>query len=127
MSSAENKPLTIPPEREAEMTSAVRAFVRLLLDRIARLEARVEELERGQKTPQNSSLLPSTQHPHARPQPPKRKSKNKRDGQPGHEKHERPLIPTDQCDNFQTLKRTECRWGIIGICCCFVDDVNPFL
>ena len=85
------------------MTPAVRAFVKTLLDRIEKLEAEVE------MNPQNSSLPPSTQHPHARPQPPKRKSKKKRGGQPGHEKHERPLIPTEQCDDVQTLKPTECR------------------
>ena len=92
-----------PPEAQA--------IIRLLLARIAVLEARVEELERqvNGKTPQNSSLPPSTQHPHARPQPPQRKSKKKRGGQPGHEKHERPLIPTDQCDDVETLKPTECR------------------
>jgi transposase len=61
------------------------------------------------KTPQNSSRPPSTQHPHSRPQPPKRKSKKKRGGQPGHEKHERPLIPTNECDDVQRLKPTECR------------------
>ena len=73
--------------------------------------ARIDELERQAKgkTPQNSSLPPSTQHPHARPQPPRGKSKKKRGGQPGHEKHERPLIPTEQCDDVQTLKPTECR------------------
>jgi transposase len=109
MPSAKPDPLTIPPELEAEMTPAVRAFVGLLLDRIARLEARVEELERGQKTPQNSSLPPSTQHPHARPQAPGRKSKKKRGGQPGHKKHERPLIPTEDCDDVQSLKPVECR------------------
>ena len=109
MSSAVNKSIAIPLELEAEMTPAVRAFVNMLLDRIAKLEARVEELERGQKTPQNSSLPPSSQHPHARPQPPRRKSKNKRGGQPGHEKHERPLIPTSQCDDVQPLRPTKCR------------------
>jgi transposase len=102
MWSAKPNPLTIPPELEAEMTPAVRVFVETLLDRIAQLES-------GQKTPQNSSLPPSTQHPHARPQPPKRKSKKKRGGQPGHEKHERPLIPTDECDDVHPLKPTECR------------------
>jgi transposase len=61
------------------------------------------------KTPQNSSLPPSTQHPHARPRPPKRKSKKQRGGQPGHEKHERPLIPTEQCDKVETLKPEQCR------------------
>ncbi len=61
------------------------------------------------KTPQNSSLPPSTQHPHARPQPPRRKSKRKRGGQPGHEKHERPLIPSEDCNRVEPLKPTECR------------------
>ena len=103
MLSAKPSPLTISPELEAEMTPAVRAFVESLLERIRNLEARVG------LNPQNSSLPPSTQHPHARPQPRKRKSKKKRGGQPGHEKHERPLIPTEQCDDVQTLKPTECR------------------
>jgi transposase len=99
-----------PPEAQA--------IICLLLARIAELEtqvgelrARIEELERQVKgkTPQNSSLPPSTQHPHARPQPPKRKSKKKRGGQPGHKKHERPLIPTDQCAEVHPLRPTECR------------------
>ena len=87
------------------------ALIRLLLAKIAELEARIEALERQGKgkTPQNSSLPPSTQHPHARPQPPKRKSKKKRGGQFGHEKHERPLIRSDQCHDVQPLKPTECR------------------
>ena len=83
MSSAQNA-LTISPELDAEMTPAVRAFVESLLERIGKLEAIVG------LTPQNSSLPPSSQHPHARPQPPKRKSKKKRGGQPGHEKHSDP-------------------------------------
>jgi transposase len=92
-----------PPEAQA--------IIRLLLARIAELEARIEELQRQGKgkTPQNSSLPPSTQHPHARPQPPKRKSKRKRGGQPGHQKHERPLIPTEDCNHVEPLKPTECR------------------
>jgi transposase len=107
MSSKNVESITIPPELEAEMTPAVRAFVGLLLDRIAKPERRVEELERGPKTPQNSSLPPSSQHPHAKPRPPKRKSRKKRGGQPGHERHFRPLIPTDECDDVQPLKPTE--------------------
>ena len=103
MSSTENKPLTIPSELEAEMTPAVRAFVESLLEQIERFNVRVG------LNPQNSSLPPSTQHPHARPQPPKHRSKKKRGGQPGHEKHERPLIPTDQCDDVQRLRPSECR------------------
>jgi transposase len=111
MSSAKPPSTVIPPELDAEMTPAVRDFVRSLLARIAELEARIEELgRRGTgKTPQNSSLPPSTQHPHARPQPPRRKSKRKRGGQPGHEKHQRPLIPTEDCNHVKPLKPTECR------------------
>ena len=103
MSSVKPSPLTIPPELDAEMTPALRAFVESLLTRIAKLEARLG------LNPQNSSLPPSTQHPHAKPASPKRKSKKKRGGQPGHKKYERPLIPTDQCDEVQPLRPTECR------------------
>ena len=111
MSSAKPHPTAIPPELDAEMTPAVRAFVQSLLRSIGELEARIEELQRQAKgkTPQNSSLPPSTQHPHAKPPSRKPKSKKKRGGQPGHPKHERPLIPTDQCDDVQPLKPTECR------------------
>jgi transposase len=103
--------LGITEEIIARQPPEAQAIIRLLLAKIAELEARVEALERQGKgkTPQNSSLPPSTQHPHARPQPPKRKSKRKRGGQPGHEKHERPLIPTDQCNDVQPLKPTQCR------------------
>ena len=103
--------LGITEEIVARQPPEAQAIIRLLLAKIVELQARVEELERQAKgkTPQNSSLPPSTQHPHARPQPPKRKSKRKRGGQFGHEKHERPLIPTEQCDEVHTVKPTECR------------------
>ena len=87
----------IPPEAQA-------VFVQMA-ETIARLEHKVAELEaRVNKTPQNSSLPPSTQHPHAKPAPQKEKSGKKRGGQPGHPKHERPLIPTEQCQSVVPLK-----------------------
>ena len=103
--------LGITEEIIARQPPEAQAIIRLLLAKIAELEARIEELQRQAKgkTPQNSSLPPSRQHPHARPQPPRRKSKKKRGGQAGHEKHERPLIPTDRCDDVQPLRPTECR------------------
>jgi len=111
MSSAKPHATGIPHELDAEMTPAVRAFVRVLLARIAELEARVEGLQRQAKgkTPQNSSLPPSAQHPHAKSPRKKGKSKRRRGGQPGHPKHERPLLPSDECDDVQPLKPTECR------------------
>lgn len=95
--------LSIPVEIEGEMTPAVRAFVHGLLAKLAELEARLN------KTPQNSSLPSSSQHPHAKPPARKPKSKKKRGGQPGHAKHERPLLPSGDCDDIQIVKPAECR------------------
>ena len=99
-----------PPISDAQLAALppdTQALIRAIMDyyevRIAELEARLN------RTPQNSSLPPSTQHPHARPQPPRRKSKKRRGGQPGHPKCERPLLPTRECDDVQSLKPTECR------------------
>ncbi|MCP3885199.1 MAG: IS66 family transposase [Propionibacteriaceae bacterium] len=95
----------------AKQTAEAQAIIRTLLATIAKMETELEELRRQVKgkTPKNSSLPPSTQHPHAKPKSRKRKSKRKRGGQPGHKKHERPLIPTDECDDVQPLKPAECR------------------
>lgn len=112
----------IPPEMEAEMTPAVKAFVEAMVDhyesrcaeyesQCAKYKARIEELERQIKklTPQNSSVPPSTQHPHARPnKPAKDGKKRRRGGQRGHKKHQREMIPTEQCDDVIPLKPDAC-------------------
>lgn len=99
--------LVFTEEQLASFEPEAEAVIRALLAEVRRLTQRVAELE-GRKTPQNSSLPPSTQHPHAKPSR-KGKSKKKRGGQPGHKKHERPLIPTQQCDDVQAHQPTECR------------------
>jgi transposase len=100
-------PPPISPEQFAALPPGFRALLQAVIDyyegRIAELEARLG------KTPQNSSLPPSSQHPHAKPPAKKPGSKKKRGGQPGHAKHERPLIPTKECDDVHSLKPTECR------------------
>ena len=102
--------LEITEELIARQPPEAQAIIRALLAQIDELKKRLFELEaRVNKTPQNSSLPPSTQHPHARPPAKKPKSKRKRGGQPGHEKHERALIPVEKCDEVHPLKPTECR------------------
>src|SRR5277367_1432039 len=92
----------ITPERLAALPPDFQALLRSVIEyyerRIAELEARLA------KSPQNSSLPPSTQHPHAKPPTNKPKSSKKRGGQPGHTKHERPLLPTGECDDLRTLR-----------------------
>src|ERR1700694_1346950 len=92
-------PPPITPEQLASLPHDLGAIVRSLIDhyerRIAALEA---ELAAAKKTPRNSSLPPSSQHPHAKPPARRPTSKKKRGGQPGHAKHERALIPLERCD-----------------------------
>jgi len=95
--------LEITEELIARQTPEAQAMIRMLLARLAELEAKIG------KTPKNSSLPPSSQHPHAKPPPKKKKSRRKRGGQPGHKKHERPLVSAQACDDVLTLRPTERR------------------
>ena len=86
--------LTITPNNFVSLPPELSAIVRSLIDhyeaRIAALEA---ELAAARKTPRNSSLPPSSEHPHAKPPANRPASQKKRGGQSGHAKHERALIP----------------------------------
>jgi transposase len=103
----------IPPELAAQMTPAVQAFVLALSAEIDQLRAEVRDLKSQladrHPTPQNSSLPPSAQHPHAKSAPTRPRSRKTRGGQPGHPKHARPLLPTDDCDRVVPLTPTTCR------------------
>jgi transposase len=94
---------TIPEDVIARQPPEAQAIIRLLLERIEALEARLG------KTPQNSSLPPSSQHPHAKPASPRKSSGKKPGGQPGHPKSDRALIPTEECSEVVTLKPSACR------------------
>lgn len=100
----------ITPEQIAALPPDLQVLLRSVIDhferRIAALEA---ELAAAKKTPRNSSLPPSSEHPHAKPPRDKPGSKKKRGGQPGHPKHERPLIPPEQCQEVVSLKPEKCR------------------
>jgi transposase len=115
----------IPLELLAEMTPAVRVFVESLLIQVATMQAEIDELKMQVKrlTPQNSSVPPSTQHPHSRPAAkPKTKSKKKRGGQAGHRQVVRELVPVERCAEVIALHPETCRRcgeGLAG------DDPEP--
>lgn len=101
----------------SEQTDEVQNVIGMLLEhikkqdeRIAQLEKRNAELEKRLGiTPQNSSLPPSTQHPHAKPPSNKPKSKRKQGGQKGHKKHQRELVPIEQVDAIVPCIPESCR------------------
>lgn len=96
----------VTEELIARQPAEAQAIIRLLLAKLVELDTELKALK---KTPQNSSLPPSTRHPHAKPAPPKTQSKRKRGGQPGHARCERPLIPVEQCVRVEVWMPTSCR------------------
>jgi transposase len=95
--------LEITEELIARQSPEAQVVIRALLAKIQELEARLNQ------SPRNSSLPPSSEHPHAKPPRPKFKGKRRRGGQPGHAKYERPLLASQQCDERIPLKPTACR------------------
>jgi len=92
----------LPPE--------IRALVRAIIDHYEQQLAELKvELAAARKTPQNSSQPPSSQHPHAKPPAAKPRSNKKPGGQPGHPKHERTLVPTEECQDVISCKPVVCR------------------
>lgn len=92
----------LPPDFRALLQSVIDYYEK----RIAALEA---ELAASRKTPGNSSKPPSSVHPHSRPASTKPKSRRKRGAQPGHDKHERALIPSEQCQKVVPCVPANCR------------------
>ena len=78
-------------------------------------------MERLKCTPQNSSLPPSTQHPHAKPPAKKRKlatgiKPKKQCAQVGHPRNVRELLPTKECDEVIPLRPKRCRKCFQKLC-----------
>jgi transposase len=103
--------MPLPPESFFEGTPPyVRAYSEQLHATIADLHTRIAELEcKHAKNSTNSSLPPSSQHPHAKPARPMPKSLRNSGGQPGHSKHQRPLLPTEQCQQLIPCVPPTCR------------------
>lgn len=103
-------PPLISPAVLASLPAEVLALIQWQAVQIERLSARVAELERQVgKNSSNSSKPPSTEHPHAKSIRSKGKTKRRKGGQPGHPKHERELIPSDQCQDVIPCLPSACR------------------
>lgn len=95
--------LGITEELIARLPPEAQAIIRQLLAKIQELEARLN------KSPRNSSLPPSSEHPHGKPPRRKDRSKKKRGGQAGHPKHDRKLIPSEECHRVVSVAPAACR------------------
>lgn len=103
-------PPPLSPDILAALPAGVVAFIHWQAAQIERLNARIVELEaKTGKDSTNSSKPPSTEHPHAKPLRPKSKSKRPRGGQPGHTKHERTLVPLEDCTALIPCVPAACR------------------
>ena len=95
--------LEITEELIGRQSPEAQLIIRLLLAKIQELEARLN------KSPRNSSLPPSSEHPHGKPPRQRDRSKKKRGGQPGHPRHDRKLIPSAECSQVVPLIPATCR------------------
>lgn len=95
-------PPGISAEDWAATPVAVRVLVTELLQRLARLEARLNQ------TSQNSSKPPSSDPPQARPRRTKEPSGRKTGGQPGPMGHHRQLKPEKEADHIIAVRPERC-------------------
>ena len=103
-------PPIVTPEVLATLPAEVLSLIQWQARQIAQLQREVAELKaRLNQDSTNSSLPPSSAHPHAKPTPTPSKSQRKQGGQPGHPKQERALVPVEQCQAVVPCVPTACR------------------
>lgn len=103
-------PPAVSAEDLAATPTSVLALIQWQARQIAQLQREVAELKaRLDKDSTNSSVPPSAAHPHAKPITLRPKSKRHRGGQTGHDKHERALIPIEDCRAVVPCIPSECR------------------
>jgi len=95
-------PLGISEEEWSATPVAVRVVVMELLQRVAQLDARLNQTSR------NSSKPPSSDPPSARPRSTKEPTGRKSGGQPGHEGHGRKLKPESEVDQIIDVRPEHC-------------------
>ena len=93
-----------------EVQAAILALVEFYEQRLAKLEARVNDLENRLKlNSTNSSKPPSSDPIGMKRKPPASPSGKKRGGQPGHRKAYRALVPPEKIHETFHCKPTACR------------------
>jgi transposase len=100
--SDQTPPPGISKEDWAATPLAIRVLVTELLQRVARLEARLNQ------TSQNSSKPPSSDPPSAKPRGANEPSGRKSGGQPGHAGHGRRLKPESEVDQIIDIRAEQC-------------------
>jgi len=100
--SDQTPPPGISKEDWAATPLAVRVLVTELLQRVVRLEARLNQ------TSQNSSQPPSSDPPSAKPRGAKEPSGRQSGGQPGHAGHGRRLKPESEVDQIINIRAEQC-------------------
>jgi transposase len=111
--------IPLPPEIWERIPPEAQAYIRALENRVAVLEATVQELrEQVQQTSRTSSRPPSSDPPQALGQRPRRGPTGRRPGgQPGHAGQARALLPGEEVDVVVPLKPERCHscqhllWG----------------
>jgi transposase len=106
-------PANLRPTTLEEALGVIEQLLRIIAEQqgqIVRLQARVTELERRlEQNSQNSSRPPSSDSPTVPPPAQRPRSKRRPGGQPGHEGHQRMLLPEDQVDRIVPVKPRRCR------------------
>ncbi len=87
----------------------LRQTIATLNQTILTLQAEILTLKQGRKTPRNSSVPPSTEHPHAKPKSSRQPTGKAPGGQLGHPRHARELIPAEHCHEVVKLVPEVCR------------------
>jgi len=102
--------IPFPPERWERIPSEAQAYIRALENRVAALEATVQQLrEQVQQTSRPASRPPSSDPPQALGQRPRREPTGHRPGgQPGHEGQARAVVPVAEVDVVVPVKPERC-------------------
>jgi len=89
----------MPPAAHSALLAPLQHYKQRLADREARLR----------QNSTHSSKPPSSEHPHAKPARPRPKALRGCGGQPGHHKHQRPLLAPEQCPQVIPCVPPTCR------------------